>query len=425
MKTFTQQFVITDNILFKEKMLNWVNQFGIFCFLDSCDFDKNHQQFEWILAASAKEELAITDVSSFLELDSFLKKQSAPVYGHFSYDLKNIMAGNVDAASDGFGFGYFFVPAILIQFKNNTITITAEEDNIFNQINEYTVDDRKSIVDDSLQPLQGKEEYLAAIIKIKQHIQEGDCYELNYCMKYAGSVQQFNVVNAYLELTKISPVPFASLYKKEGLYCMCASPERYIKIDGDTIISQPIKGTAKRYAGDELQDAMDKLALYESIKDRTENVMTVDLVRNDLSRICEAGSVKVSELFGIYSFATVHQMISTVQGKVKNDTSIVEIIQATFPMASMTGAPKKKVMELIDESETNGRGLFSGSIGYISPNGNADFNVVIRSIFYDEDSKKIWSYAGGAITHKSEPEAEWEECNLKMAAVRKSLGREL
>ncbi len=403
-------------------MLNWVNQFSIFCFLDSCDFDEDKQQFEWTLATKAKEEFTITDVSSFLQLDSFLKRQSAPVYGHLSYDLKNIMDNRGEEASDGFGFGYFFVPTILLQYKNDILTIIAEEENIFSQINEYITDDRKSIVENALQPLQSKEEYLAAIIKIKQHIQEGDCYELNYCMKYAGSVQQLNVVNTYLELTKISPVPFASLYKKEGLYCMCASPERYIKIEGDTIISQPIKGTAKRYAGDDLQDAMDKLALYESIKDRTENVMTVDLVRNDLSRICEAGSVQVKELFGIYSFATVHQMISTIEGKLKKNTSVVEIIQATFPMGSMTGAPKKKVMELIDDNETNDRGLFSGSIGYISPDGNADFNVVIRSIFYNEETKKIWSYAGGAITHKSEPEAEWEECNLKVAAVKKSLG---
>lgn len=402
-------------------MLNWVNQFSIFCFLDSCDFDADKQQFEWTLAAKAKEEFTITDASSFFQLDSFLGKQSAPVYGHLSYDLKNIMANGGEAVGDGFGFGYFFVPTILLQYKNDILTIIAEEENIFSQINEYITDDRKSIVENALQPLQSKEEYLAAIIKIKQHIQEGDCYELNYCMKYAGSVQQLNVVNTYLELTKISPVPFASLYKKEGLYCMCASPERYIKIEGDTIISQPIKGTAKRYAGDELQDAMDKLALYQSIKDRTENVMTVDLVRNDLSRICEAGSVKVSELFGIYSFATVHQMISTIEGKLKKNTSIADIINATFPMASMTGAPKKKVMELIDENETNGRGLFSGSIGYISPNADADFNVVIRSIFYNEYSNEIWSYVGGAITNKSEPEAEWEECNVKLAAIKKTL----
>lgn len=409
-------------MVFKKKMLNWADQFSIFCFLDSCDYYKKVSAFEWTLAVAAEAEYSITDITSLDELDAFIQTQQTSVFGHLSYDLKSIINTNEDSCSDGFGFGYLFAPQILIEFKNGQLAITAADEDVFEKINSFVSNDNKSIISEPLQPKQNKEQYLKAIKKIKEHIQSGDCYELNYCMKYEGKVSNLNVINTYLELTNLSPVPFGSLYKKEGLYCICASPERYIKIDGETIISQPIKGTAKRYAGDELQDDMDKLALYESIKDRTENIMTVDLVRNDLSRVCKAGTVKVSELFGIYSFAMVHQMVSTIEGKLKDKIGITDILKATFPMGSMTGAPKKKVMELIDINEKNGRGLFSGSIGYLAANGDADFNVVIRSIFYEETTGKIWSFAGGAITHMSEAEAEWEECMVKLAAVKKVLG---
>ena len=403
-------------------MLNWANQFSIFCFLDSCAYNDENSSFEWTLAVSAEADHSIHDGDSLNGLDEFVRSNKPAVFGHLSYDLKNIIDGNQEPPADSFGFGYFFVPAILIEFKNAKLSITAGNEKIFDTINSFVCDDRPSIISASLQPLQRREDYLTAIKKVKDHIKAGDCYELNYCMKYAGSASQFNVINTYLELTNISPVPFGSLYKKEGVYCICATPERYIKIEGDVIISQPMKGTAKRYPGDELQDDMDKLALYESIKDRTENVMTVDLVRNDLSRICQAGTVNVRELFGIYSFATVHQMVSTIEGKLKKDMGISEILKGSFPMGSMTGAPKKKVMELIDLYETNGRGLFSGSIGYMAANGDADLNVVIRSIFYDSATGKIWSYAGGAITYMSQAELEWEECMTKLTAVQRVLG---
>ena len=161
-----------------------------------------------------------------------------------------------------------------------------------------------------------------------------------------------------------------------------------------------------------------KEELFHSDKDRSENVMVVDLVRNDLSKVCEEGTVKVDELYGIYSFPQVHQMISTVSGELKKNISFTEIIKATFPMGSMTGAPKKRVMELIEQYEKTKRGIFSGCLGYISPNGDFDFNVVIRSIMYNASSNYLSFQAGSAITFYSDPEKEWEECLLKAEAIK-------
>jgi para-aminobenzoate synthetase component 1 len=168
-------------------------------------------------------------------------------------------------------------------------------------------------------------------------------------------------------------------------------------------------------------DEQNKEELFHSSKDRSENVMVVDLMRNDLSKICKEGTVNVDELYGIYSFPQVHQMISTISGELKKNISFSEIIQATFPMGSMTGAPKKKVMELIEQYEKTKRGIFSGAVGYISPAGDFDFNVVIRSIMYNSMSGYLSFQTGSAVTFYSDPEKEWDECILKAEAMKKVL----
>jgi len=221
-----------------------------------------------------------------------------------------------------------------------------------------------------------------------------------------------------LILTGISPNPFSALYKLQDKWLICASPERFLKKEGTRILSQPIKGTAKRIPGNSISDKQSKEELLHSNKDRSENVMVVDLVRNDLSKVCHEGTVKVDELFGVYSFPQVHQMISTISGELKNDISFSDIIRATFPMGSMTGAPKKRVMELIEQYEKTKRGIFSGAVGYISPDGDFDFNVVIRSIMYNGLSGYLSFQTGSAITFYSNPENEWEECLLKAEAMK-------
>jgi para-aminobenzoate synthetase component 1 len=199
---------------------------------------------------------------------------------------------------------------------------------------------------------------------------------------------------------------------------MCASPERYLHKHGNTILSQPIKGTARR-GTDTGSDNEIKTALQSSIKDRAENVMIVDLVRNDIARSCKTGSVKVEELFGIYTFPQVHQMISTITGQLKEEEPFTNAIRYSFPMGSMTGAPKVKVMELVEKYEHSRRELFSGTVGYISPEGNFDFNVIIRSLFYNAATRYLSYQTGGAITYDSTPEQEWEEMRLKAWALEK------
>lgn len=241
--------------------------------------------------------------------------------------------------------------------------------------------------------------------------------KLIFARNFFASSAEIDPLFIYNRLTELSPNPFAAFYKMNACYCLCASPERYMKREGNKIFSQPIKGTAKRNVADKAADESAKNYLLQSAKEKSENVMVVDLVRNDLSRICKAGTVTVDELFGLYSFPQVHQMISTISGEVEDGLNWIDCIKATFPMGSMTGAPKKRVMELIEEFEQTKRGLFSGAIGYVRPGGDFDFNVVIRSMLYNADEKYISFQTGSGITYSSNAEKEYEECLVKAEAM--------
>jgi para-aminobenzoate synthetase component 1 len=274
----------------------------------------------------------------------------------------------------------------------------------------------------AIQERVSKAAYITAIEKIQQHILRGDCYELNFCMEFFAENVLMDAVKVYQVLTELSPNPFAAFYKVENSYLLCASPERFLRKKGTELLSQPIKGTVRRELSNSTVDKELKEELYLSAKDRSENVMVVDLVRNDLSRVCKEGTVKVDELFGIYSFPQVHQMISSVSGTVKEAINFIDIIRATFPMGSMTGAPKQKAMQLIDAYEQTDRGIFSGAVGYIAPNGDFDFNVVIRSILYNANTSYLSYLVGSGITFYSNAEKEYEECLLKAEAMRMVLG---
>ena len=263
-----------------------------------------------------------------------------------------------------------------------------------------------------------REEYIETIQRLKQHILRGDCYEINFCQEFFGEIK-IDPVHVYQKLASLSPNPFSAFYRVHDQWLLCASPERFLRRKGRELLSQPIKGTSRRIMANEKEDQLSRDFLMHSEKDRSENVMVVDLVRNDLSKVCEEASVKVDELFGIYSFPQVHQMISTVSGTVKEDLPFTDIIRACFPMGSMTGAPKKKVMELIEKYERTRRGIFSGAVGYIDPNGDFDLNVVIRSIMYNAATDYVSIQAGSGITFYSDPEQEWEECMMKMEAMRR------
>ena len=267
-----------------------------------------------------------------------------------------------------------------------------------------------------LQPALSKQEYIETVQKLQQHILRGDCYEINYCQEFFAENILIEPVAVYQQLLEISPIPFSCFYKLENKYLLCASPERFLSRINNKIFSQPIKGTAPRNANAVL-DNIEKENLSKNKKEKSENVMIVDLVRNDLSKICIEGSVEVEELFSIHSFPQVHQMISTVTGELKQDISFAEIIKATFPMGSMTGAPKRSAMQLIEQYEKTKRQLFSGSVGYISPQKDFDFNVVIRSIFYNAANRYLNYLVGSAITFYADAEKEYEECILKAKAI--------
>jgi len=408
-------------------MLNWVNRFNIFCLLDNHHYQSGSPAFECLLAAGCKRNITTPAGNALDALKAFSNvDRNAWLFGHLGYDLKNETEQLHSDHFDGIQFPdlHFFEPEIVLRISNNELVIDTTLDaavifkeislcaSIIHQQKKHTVAVKSRI---------SKEAYISTVEQLQSHILRGDCYEINFCQEFFAENAVVDPVAVYAALSAVSPSPFSALYKFKDKYCVCASPERYLKKEGSKVISQPIKGTAQRDLKDEGSDKINKDNLVKSEKERSENVMVVDLVRNDLSRICKKGTVKVDELFGIYSFPQVHQMISTVSGEVDENVHWVDIIKATFPMGSMTGAPKKRVMELIERYEQTKRGLFSGAIGYVMPNGDVDFNVVIRSVFYNTASRYLSFQAGSAITFTSNAAAEYEECILKTAAIRNVL----
>lgn len=265
-----------------------------------------------------------------------------------------------------------------------------------------------------------RSQYIEKIRALKQHIQLGDIYEINFCMGFFAEDTEIDPLGIYSRLNEISEAPFSALLKLNDTYIICSSPERFLKKEGDRLYTQPIKGTARRSA-DANEDLALKTELSNSLKERTENVMIVDVARNDLSKIATKGSVQADELFGIHTYKQVHQMVSTVSCTIRPGTSFENILEAAFPMPSMTGAPKQRATELIKQYEPTDRGFYSGCIGYMDDKGDFDLNVVIRSIVYDAGAKKLSFHVGSAITAMCEPEAEYDECMLKAGAMLKAL----
>jgi para-aminobenzoate synthetase component 1 len=259
-------------------------------------------------------------------------------------------------------------------------------------------------------------EYFTAFEEIKNQIRKGNTYELNFCQSFSAEFEHWNPILAYFELEKISPMSFSYLFKSGKKWIVSASPERYIKKVGARLIAQPIKGTVQR--GESKQnDLENKKKLFESEKEQAENLMITDLMRNDLAKIAETGSVKVDELFGVYALPKVFQMISTVSAQSTDKASFKNIIEATFPMGSMTGAPKIRTMEIIDSLENFKRGWFAGAFGVVETDGDFDFSVIIRSIIADLEVKKLYFGVGSAVTIDANPDQEYQECLLKAGAI--------
>lgn len=408
-------------------MLNWLNRFNIFCFLDSNQYQLPHKDKNCIAGAGSIAHVRSGYKTALRDIDNFLDSGVDWAFGHLSYDLKNAVEGLKSGNADFIGFPdlYFFCPEIVIQLENDRLEIGIfgnHHQEIFDEISSIEEIDysKNSYPENIIKSRFTREEYIDRVNSIKQHIQSGDCYELNFCQEFFIENITALPLEVYLRLNEISPNPFSGYYRIDNLYCLSASPERFLKKSGAKIISQPIKGTARRKANEE-EDRVVIEQLRNTEKEVAENIMVVDLVRNDLSKISVQGSVKVEELCNIYSFPHVHQMISTISGELKSDLKFSGILSACFPMGSMTGAPKKRVMELIEKYEISKRGLYSGALGYISPDRDFDFNVVIRSLLYNSENKYLSFHTGSAITSASIAEDEYEECVLKGEAIRKTV----
>ncbi len=419
-KTFTN-----NSKEFKNKLIYWIAKYPYVCYLDSNEYYNGsiYKNYELFVGISSKANHFIEGHGGLNYLNKFLNCEWA--FGFICYDLKNelehLSSDNIDKVE--MPLVHFFHPELLFEMKDREVVIHYRNnysehdiDVVFNEINN-TLPSANENSKPLIQQRVSKDDYISTVKKIKQRIALGDIYEMNYCMEFFIEDFECNPYLMYVKLNAASPMPFSCFYRMEDHYLMCASPERFLMKKGNKIISQPIKGTFRRDLLNQGHDKILKQQLFNDPKEKVENVMIVDLVRNDLSRTADKGTVKVEELYGIYSFPQVHQMISTITSNAKEDIDFVELIKTTFPMGSMTGAPKIGAMQLIEDYEKTKRGLYSGSVGYITPDGDFDFNVVIRSILYNARNKYLSFMVGSAITFDSIPEKEYEECLLKAKAI--------
>lgn len=408
---------LTTLLLLKQKAPSWVMQYPVGIVLDSneCQSAFGLKNYELLIAVGVKEEV-LAGEDAFGKWNAFQQKHPKEwMFGFLTYDLKNQLEQLESRHPDYIEFPelYFFIPQKLIVIDKNGECLEGKQwlDEVLNISNQPS-----DIHPVSIRQRVTREEYIKDVEAIKQHIVNGDVYELNYCVEFFAEEANIQPQQLYSRLRQKSAVPFGCFMKYHERYTMGASPERFVLKQQHKVYSQPIKGTTKRGCTPE-EDEQLKTALLHSEKERAENLMIVDLVRNDLSRSAKTGTVRVEELFGLYSFPQVHQMISTVSAEVKETVTTSEMIQYAFPMGSMTGAPKIMAMKLIERYERTKRGLYSGAIGFITPEGNLDLNVVIRSIQYNAHIHYLNFEVGGAITYDSVAELEYEECLLKAKAM--------
>ena len=389
----------------------------------------NENDGSGILAFGTGPTFILDKKSDLDAMQSFIDaNKGAYIFTTLSYDLKLKIQGLESSNRDSqiYPLATLWVPKTVVAIENEKIKdyLIGEESNENEAFVSDFFDDSQSIefkLGAKFKARLTKEVYLNQVNDLKNEIQQGNIYEVNFCQEFfAEKVELKDPIQAYFKLNQLTKAPFSCYSSLGNFEIFSGSPERYIKKEGLKLISQPIKGTAKRGQSKE-EDLRLKERLLADPKERAENVMIVDLVRNDLSKIARKNSVKVDELFGIYSFETVHQMISTISCEVEETTSFTDVLKATFPMGSMTGAPKHSAMKLIEKHENFKRGIYSGAIGYIAPNGDFDFNVVIRTLIYNRETKYLSCPVGGAITIQSSPEAEYEECNIKVQSILKGM----
>ena len=365
-----------------------------------------------------------SNASEIGKLNVWLKEKTLPVFGYLSFEAKKLFEKNAyeNCCSDGSELVYFFEPEHIWKEENGTwICLTEEQPNERSVIVDFLSNYKKiepSALDEKLvfEMLETKESYIEKIERILDDIQRGDYYETNFCMPLQAKGSLNEAFAHFSKMNNATEAPHTVYFNGDNLQLLCTSPERFIQKKGNKIISQPIKGTIKRGANS-TEDEEHKTWLRASKKEQAENIMIVDLVRNDLSRLAEKATVQVTELCELHTFKTLHHLVSTVEAQLPSDITFTEILAATFPMGSMTGAPKISAVQHMEKIEMLDRGLYSGTFGVIEPNGNFDFNVIIRSAIYNKEKKQTTIKVGSAITHASNAEAEYDECLLKAAST--------
>jgi len=406
-----KKFPLTPD--FRLRALQWAQKFPYACYLNGHDYSLPYGPFPEVLATGMDSENP-----------DHIFSGPGRCYGFFGYEAK-FSPGPFQASGHGPGFPdcVFFRASHEIRFLGDVVTVCSDSpDQVWEEISSAPVFLPQSLTSPSFRAETSQQEYLQKVEQILDLIREGWVYELNFC-QFFEKAQAICGLSAWLKLDERMPMPFSGWLKFPGFEIASASPERFLKKEGNKLISQPIKGTAKRGKTPE-EDALSKAALLQSEKERAENLMIVDLVRNDLSSVSQIGSVCVEELFGIYAYPSVFQMISTIVSTLDPRIGSLEAIAAAFPMGSMTGAPKKEVMRRIAALESRKRGPFSGAMGYADAGGNFDFNVLIRSVFTDHRAGKTFFAAGSAITIDALPGPEWEECGIKAGRIWEVFGED-
>ncbi|GAB3846109.1 anthranilate synthase component I family protein [Hymenobacter terrigena] len=404
---------------FSVRALHWGAAFSHCTYFEPNGLEYPHGAFERRLAVApsgAESAHSLADLSG-------QATTTAPRVGFLTYDLKDEIEALQSENFAGFAWPHLhlFTPVTWLVWRADTLEIHGRTNGVLDQILTWPVPPISALAVPTMRPRLPKADYLQAVEAIREDILNGEVYELNLCQEFYVENVTVRPVEVFWQLMQASPAPFAGFVRWHDHFLLCASPERFLAHRNGQLISQPIKGTIRR-GPTPAEDEQQRQTLLHDEKERAENLMIVDLVRNDLARIAQTGTVRVPELFGLYPFRHLWQMISSVTADLRPGPDLAEILRATFPMGSMTGAPKIRAMQLIEHYESSRRGLYSGSIGYVGADGNFDFNVVIRSLQYRQDTGYLSFQVGSAITYDSDPEREYEECLLKARALLEVLG---
>lgn len=418
-------FVPADVALFKRQLMAWLVPCSYQVLLDSARTTQDaYGQYEWLAAACVQQ---VQPLQSWAQLEQAYGKHW--VFGAIGYEQKSAWEPKAVTAVPPLlplPLVSFFVPDLVcyqLCGSNAIVLQCADPVRLLQQVLAQT----EPAAHTGAQPLAfasnfTRDRYLATIEKIKAHIVAGDTYQVNLAQQFTAQGHLPNPYYVFERLLANSPVPMAAYLRLGNYYALSTSPERFLKLAGDTLITQPIKGTTARGATP-AQDEVQQRQLAASAKDQAENVMIVDMARNDLNRSCVPGSVQVPHLYQVQTFSRLHHLVSTVVGSKRPEVNALQAIANASPAASMTGAPKVRTMQLIDQYEGVGRGLYAGAIGYFDPAGGFDFNVVIRTLVYDAARSLCSYHVGGGITYDSDPAREYDETMLKALALQEVLGR--